>query len=63
MRPSGRQNGDALRFASEERNRDRDVAMKAVRQRGWALQYAWEGWNTHGMLMEYSLITLTEGIP
>ena len=53
MRPSGRQNGDVLRFASEGRNRDREVAMEAVRQHGWALQYASEGWNTDGILMEY----------
>ena len=53
MRPSGRQNGDALRFASEERNRDWEVVMEAVRQHGWALQYASEGWNTDGILMEY----------
>ena len=32
MRPSGRQNGDALRFASEERKRDREVVIEAVRQ-------------------------------
>ena len=63
MRPSGRQNGDALRFASEERNRDWEVVMEAVRQHGWALQYASEGWNTHGILMEYSWNTFIEGIP
>ena len=38
-----RQNGDALRFASEERKRDRDVLMEAVRHHGWALQCASEG--------------------
>ena len=63
MRPSGRQNSRALRFASEERSRDRDVVIEAVRQHGWALQYASDGWNTHGILMEYSRNIFTEGIP
>ena len=40
MRPSSRQNGNALRFASEERNRDREVVIEAVRLNVWALQFA-----------------------
>ena len=40
MRPSGRQNGDALRFASEERKRDWEVVIEAVKLNGWALQFA-----------------------
>jgi len=32
VRQAGRQNGDALRFASEERKRDREVVIEAVRQ-------------------------------
>ena len=35
-----RENGDALRFASEELKRDREVAIEAVRLNGWALQFA-----------------------
>ena len=42
MRPSGRQNGDALRFASEEQKRDREIVMEAVRQHGRALKHASE---------------------
>ena len=42
---AARQNGWALRLASEELERNREVAMDAVRQNGYALQYASEELN------------------
>ena len=31
------QNGDALKFSSEDLKRDRDIVMTAVKKHGWAL--------------------------
>ena len=37
-----KQDGNALKFASDELKGDRVVVMEAVKQNGWALEYAAE---------------------
>ena len=35
-----KKNGLALKYASKEMQRDKEVVMEAVKKNGWALQYA-----------------------